>query len=304
VPRRVTPRTVGEWWAALTKQFARARLHFGHGTGNARDEAAWLVCHVFRIPFAQLPISLDREASAGRARRLRTLATRRIRTRAPLAHILHEAWLADHRFYVDGRVIVPRSHIAELLRESLAPWVRNPTSIKRVLDLGTGSGCLAILAALAFPKAAVDASDISSAALAVAHRNRADYGLRGRIRLVRSDLFAELADERYDLILSNPPYVTTAAMRALPAEYRHEPRRALAGGPDGLEIVREILDVAYEHLVEDGLLVIEVGDSRRAVQRAYPKLALTWLATSGAEDCVFMVASKDLVDARMTDSPD
>ena len=207
--------------------------------------------------------------------------------------------MGDHRFYVDDRVIVPRSHIAELLRESLAPWVTDPASIRRVLDLGTGSGCLAILAALAFPRAAVDASDVSPTALAVARKNRADYGLQDRIRLVRSDLFAEIEDKRYELIVSNPPYVTAAAMRALPAEYRHEPRRALAGGADGLEVVGKILGVAQKHLVENGLLVIEVGDGRNAIEAAYPKLPLTWLTTSASEDRVFMVQAKDLAARAM-----
>jgi ribosomal protein L3 glutamine methyltransferase len=290
------PQTVGEWWQALTQQFTKGRLHFGHGTANARDEAAWLVCHVLRIPFDHLASALDRKVAAGKASRLRRLATRRIETRSPLAYILREAWLADHRFYVDSRVIVPRSHIAELLRESLAPWVRDPASIKRVLDLGTGAGCLGILAALAFPRTTVDASDVSTAALTVARKNLADYGLRRRIRLVRSDLFAEFKEKRYDLILSNPPYVTAAAMRALPAEYRHEPRGALAGGADGLESVRKILSGARAHLVEDGLLVIEVGDGRNAVERAYPKLPLTWLTTSAGKDCVFMARASDLAE--------
>jgi ribosomal protein L3 glutamine methyltransferase len=288
-----TPATVGEWWREIERRFARAHLFYGHGTHNAREESAWLVCHVLRIPFGEMSDALGRAVSGADARRLFTLAERRIRTREPLAYVLREAWLQHHRFYVDRRVIVPRSHIAELLPESLSAWLPR-AGPRRILDLCTGSGCLAILAALAFPRARVDASDVSSAALAVAHRNVAAYRLRRRIRLVRSDLFDAVGDARYDLIICNPPYVPAAEMRRLPGEYRHEPRLALASGRDGLDFVRRLLAEARPRLAPRGALVVEVGDGRRALERAFPRLAFTWLAASGGADSVFALSREGL----------
>jgi ribosomal protein L3 glutamine methyltransferase len=221
------------------------------------------------LPFAT---DLNRAVSPADAERLEHLAARRIDERMPVAYLLKEAWLAGQAFYVDQRVIVPRSHIAELLREPLLAR----RSVRRVLDLCTGSGCLAILAARAFPAAQVDAVDISPAALAVARKNVAHYRLGRRVQLHRSDLFAALGAARYDLILSNPPYVSAAAMAALPAEYRHEPRVALAGGADGLAFVARVLAAAPAHLEPDGLLVCEVGDARRAVERRFARLRLRW----------------------------
>lgn len=285
--RESGPCTVGGWWQELARRFARARLFFGHGTHSARDEAAWLLCHVLRIPFEDLSRALDRPVSKVTVRRLERLAARRITTREPLAYILREAWLADHRFYVDGRVIVPRSHIAELLPNRLAPWLAWGEA-KRVLDLCTGSGCLAILAALAFPKARVDASDVSASALAVARRNVKTYRLEGRVRLLKSELFAAFAG-RYDLILCNPPYVPEAEMRRLPAEYRAEPRLALAGGRDGLSFVRRLLVEARDRLAPEGALVVEIGANRRALEKAVPSVPFTWLATSAGDDLVFLL---------------
>lgn len=289
-----TPRTVGAWWREVERRFARAGLFFGHGTGSARDEAAWLLCSALAIPFADLQDSVSRPVGGAAARRLDALAGRRIATRKPLAYLLREAWLANHRFYVDERVIVPRSHIAELLRESLAPWVARPRSVRRVLDLCTGSGCLAILAALAFPAARVDASDISRAALRVAKKNVAAYRLKDRIRLVHSDMFAALSDERYDLIVCNPPYVSARAMRALPREYRHEPRIALASGRDGLDFARGLLAEAPQHMTKNALLVVEIGDGRATLERAFPALPFTWLKTGAGDDLVFLLRRGNL----------
>jgi ribosomal protein L3 glutamine methyltransferase len=285
--RAAGPRTVGGWWRELAGRFARGRLFFGHGTHNARDEAAWLVCHVLRIPFADIPQALDRPVNAAAARRLEQLAGRRIATRAPLAYILGEAWLAGRRFQVDRRVIVPRSHIAELLPDGLTPFLPR-SGAKRILDLCTGSGCLAILAAFAFPEARVDAADVSASALAVARRNVKAYRHEKRIRLVRSDLFAELPG-RYDLILCNPPYVAEREIRRLPAEYLAEPRVALAGGRDGLSFVRRLLAEADDHLAPGGALVVEVGAHRRAVERAFPRQAFAWLSTSAGEGLVLLL---------------
>ena len=261
--------TLAELIERTAARFAATPLFYGHGTGNARDEAAWLVLRGLGLPF---DTDLSCAASAADAERIAPLAARRIEERMPVAYLLKEAWLAGQAFYVDERVIVPRSHIAELLRE---PFLAR-RSVRRVLDLCTGSGCLAILAARAFPAAQVDAVDISPAALAVARKNVAHYRLGRRVQLHRSDLFAALGAARYDLILCNPPYVSAAAMAALPAEYRHEPRVALAGGADGLAFVARILAAAPMRLEADGLLVCEVGDARRAVERRFARLQLGW----------------------------
>lgn len=287
------PRSVGECWREVARRFARARLVFGHGTSNARDEAAWLVCHALRIPFDGLGAAADRPVDRTGARRIDALAARRVATRQPLAYILREAWLQEHRFYVDRRVIVPRSHIAALLPAGLAPWFsRRPP--QRILDLCTGSGCLAILAALAYPRARVDASDVSPAALAVARRNVAAYRLGQRVRLVRSDLFGALRPGRYDLIVCNPPYVPEREMRRLPPEYRHEPALALGSGRDGLDFVRRLLAEAADHLTPAGVLVVEVGAGRGAVEHAFPRSAFTWLTTAAGTGSVFLATGLEL----------
>jgi ribosomal protein L3 glutamine methyltransferase len=288
-----TPRTVGGSWQEVTRRLRRAGLVFGHGTSNARDEAAWLLCHALRLPFDDFDGALDRPVDAAAARRIEALAARRIATRAPLAYLLREAWLQGHRFYVDRRTIVPRSHIAELLPAGLGTWMggRSP---RRILDLCTGSGCLAILAARAFPRARVVASDVSAAALAVARKNVASYRLGGRVRLVRSDLFAALGTTRYDLILGNPPYVPRRDMCRLPPEYRHEPALALASGHDGLDFVRRLLAAVHDRLTDDGVLVVEVGEGRRVVERAFPQTTLTWLTTAAGTGLVFLATAADL----------
>ena len=280
-----------------TRRLATARVSYGHGTTNARDEAAWLVFHALGLPLDDAAADLDRPLTARQLEDARALVDERIRSRKPAAYLTHEAWLGEHRFYVDERVIVPRSYIAELLRDGLAPWLTPGIPVRRVLDLCTGSGCLAILSALAFPRARVDAADISRPALAVAKHNVSDYRLQRRVRLVEADLFAGLADQRYDLILSNPPYVTAPAMRKLPAEYRKEPRLALAGGRDGLDFVRRILAEAPEHLTASGVLIVEVGHARHAVERAFPRLPFLWPETSGGDDCVFVIGRNELVAA-------
>jgi ribosomal protein L3 glutamine methyltransferase len=294
-----TPRTatLADWLRYAERRFRGARLAYCHGTDNAFDEAAWLLLSVARHPYGDLEGALPRMLTAPQARRARALIDARIATRKPLAHLLREAWLGEHRFYVDERVIVPRSHIAELLAHGLAPWVSSPGRVRSALDLCTGSGCLAILAALAFPKAKVDAVDISNGALAVARRNVAGYRLRTRVHLVRSDLFSGLGGRRYDLIVSNPPYVDARAMRRLPREYGREPRLALEGGPDGLAFVRRILAAAAPQLAANGLLVVEIGTGRTALERAFPDLAFTWLDTAAGEDYVFLLKRGQLVQA-------
>jgi ribosomal protein L3 glutamine methyltransferase len=254
--------TLRELIQRTARQFRAAKLHFGHGTLNAHDEAAFLVLRGLGLSFdAQLNQEVD-------PRRVEKLIARRIEQRIPAAYLLNEAWLDGQRFYVDRRVIIPRSHIAFLLKDlRIEP--------RRILDLCTGSGCLAILAARAFPKARVDASDISADALEVAARNVREHRLTGRIRLVRSDLFAGLK-QRYDLIVSNPPYVGTPAMRGLPPEYRYEPGFALASGRQGLHHTDRILGAVTNYLNPGGRLVCEVGDGKRALERAYATLGLRW----------------------------
>jgi ribosomal protein L3 glutamine methyltransferase len=289
--------TVRDLIDAAHARFERARLVFGHGTTNARDEAVYLVLHALRLPPGRLTPFLSRPITAAEHRRTLRLIADRIRRRIPAAYLTREAWLGDDRFYVDRRVIVPRSYIAELLRERLAPWIARPTRVRRALDLCTGSGCLAIVLAKTFPTARVDAVDISRAALAVARRNVATYGLQERLRLLHGDLFSALPGERYDLIIANPPYVANRVMRKLPREYRHEPRLALAGGRDGFDLVRLILRQAAQHLTAAGLLVVEVGHHRERLETAFPHLPFVWPQTSGGEDCVFMLECRDLAGA-------
>lgn len=274
------------------RRFRAARLHFGHGTANARDEAAWLIAHVLGVvPGELLP---DQSVLPDQQREIRRLAAKRIRERIPLAYLLKEAWLDGRRFHVDRRVIVPRSFISELLRDRLRPWLRRP--VRRALDLCTGSGCLAVLLALAFPKAKVDATDLSTEALQVARINVRRHRLSSRIRLCRSDLFQAIGNRRYDLVVTNPPYVDARAMRKLPPEYDYEPRSALAAGRDGLDFVRRILAEARNHLNPRGLLVCEVGDSRRALERAYPQTPFVWPETSESPGCVFALERELLPD--------
>jgi len=255
----------------ISRRFAKAKLRYGHGTHNAREEAAWLIS-------SQLGYLLEEEIAPRTRKRIEALAARRVRERIPLAYVLKQAWLGEHAFYVDRRAIVPRSFIAEMLRERFSPWLRRRP--RRALDLCTGSGCLAILLANAFPAAKVDAADLAAGALAVARKNVARYKLEKRVHLTRSDLFGALQGRRYDLIVSNPPYVTSRAMEKLPPEYRHEPALALAAGSDGLRTVRRILAEAGRHLNRHGLLVCEIGGNRRVLERAYPQLEFAWPQTS------------------------
>jgi len=276
-----------------TRRFRQARLAFGHGTATARDEAAWLVQHGLGLPSDAGTDFSRRPVSRAAARRILALFERRIRSRKPAAYLTRDAWLGDFRFYVDERVAVPRSHIATLLRAKLAPWISDRRAPGAILDLCTGSGCLAILLAQCFHGARIDAADVSARALAVARINVRRYRLARRVRLVKSDVFSALRGKRYDLIVSNPPYVRTSAMRRLPREYRHEPRLALAGGRDGLDVVRRILREAAAHLRPRGLLVVEVGSGRRRLERAFPEVPFTWPETA-AGDSVFLVEREQL----------
>ena len=292
--------TVRDWLRWGASRFSEAKLFFGHGCDNARDEAAWLVLHALHLPPdrpEQIEHYLDARLTRHERLAVLELLQQRIARRLPAAYLTHEAWQAGLRFYVDERVLIPRSYFADLLVEGFAPWIDDPYAIESALDLCTGSGCLAILMAHAFPAAKIDAADISKDALEVAKRNVADHGLKDRVRLVPGDLFAGLGKRRYDFILSNPPYVTAQAMRDLPPEYRHEPENALAAGDDGLDIVRRILAAAAKHLKPNGLLAIEVGHNRAIVESAFPDLPLTWLDTASGDGKLFMLHKEDLAIA-------
>lgn len=286
--------TLRDWLRWGTSRFNEAKLFFGHGCDNAHDEAAWLILHALHLPPDRIDPYLDARLTHHERLAVLELLQQRIARRLPAAYLTHEAWQAGLRFYVDERVLIPRSYFADLLVDGFAPWVDDPYAIENALDLCTGSGCLAILMAHAFPEAKIDAADISQDALEVAKRNIADYGLEERVRLAQGDLFAGLAKRKYDLIVSNPPYVTAQAMRALPPEYSHEPENALAAGDDGLDIVRRILAAAKTHLKPHGLLAIEVGHNREIVEAAFPELPLTWVDTDSGEGKIFLLRREDL----------
>ncbi len=282
---------------AVTR-FEEARLAYGHGSDNALDEAAYLVLRTLGLPLDRAEAFMDARLLPEELEAVLAILKRRVRERLPAPYLTHEAWIGPYRFYVDERAIVPRSYIGHWLCGDLAPWIEDADAVTSVLELCTGSGCLAVLAAKAFPAARIDAVDISSPALAVASRNVADYGFGERIVLHAGDLFGPVSRRRFDLILANPPYVADSAMKALPAEYRHEPGLALAGGEDGLELVRRILAGARSHLQPDGLLVMEVGHARERVEAAFPRLPFTWLEIDGADDAVLLLRRDQLPSPR------
>lgn len=271
-----------------------AQVALGHGSDNAWDETVYLVLHALHLPLDTLEPFLDARVLSEERNRVLDLIDRRVTERVPAAYLTNEAWLRGHRFYVDARVIVPRSPIAELLDEGLSPWVQDAQAVDSVLDMCTGSGCLAILAALAFPYAQVDAVDVSPDALEVARRNVDDYGLGDRLALHQSDLFDSLPERQYDVIICNPPYVNSGSMDALPQEYRHEPRLALAGGADGMDLVRRILGAAPRYLSENGVLVLEIGHERDFFEAAFPELSPVWLDTAEASDQLLLLTREQL----------
>ena len=290
MPEPVTVRAAIEW---TESRLTAGGVYCGHGTDNTFDEAAWLVGGALRMAPAELEAHLDEALPAPARTRLEALVRQRVATRKPTAYLLREAWFAGLPFYVDERVIVPRSLTAEFIEERFAPWI-DAARVHRLLDLGTGSGCMAIACALAFPAAQVDATDLSADALAVARINVERYGLVERVRLLKSDLFAALAGERYDVIVTNPPYVARAEWDALPAEYRHEPRVALAAGEHGLDAITCILADAHAHLGPEGILVAEVGNTSEALQAAFPDIPFTWLSTRTGDESVFLLTAAQL----------
>lgn len=288
-------KTVRDCLRFAVSRFNEAELFFGHGSENAYDEAAYLILHTLNLPLDKLDPFLDARLTQSEIYDVLDIIERRTEQRIPAAYLTNQAWLGDLSFYVDERVIVPRSFIAELLREQLFPWVENPEEVNTVLDMCTGSGCLAILAAHAFPNAHVDAVDLSADALDVAQYNVSDYGLEERITLIESDMFAKLKGKRYDFIVSNPPYVDALSVAALPQEYKYEPKQALGSGTDGLNATRAILEHAAEHLTENGLLIVEIGHNRDALEAAFPELPFTWLDVSAGNEFVFLLHRNDLL---------
>jgi len=293
--------TLRDWLRYAMSQFGHADLAHGQGFLDPFDEAVYLICHTLALPSERLEAFLGAALTSDECRGLAWVIEQRTEQRVPSADITGEAWLGVFCFRVDRRVLIPRSFIAELLRDDEvqpAPWLAEPDSVDRVLDLCTGSGCLAIVAAHVFLNATVDAADISDDALAVATLNIADYGLESRIELLHGDLFAPLAGRRYDRILCNPPYVDALAMSELPDEFRHEPELALAAGEDGMDVVRRILRDAVDHLTPDGWLLVEVGERRETVEALWPALEMSWPLTSAGDGVVFAVSASALSAAR------
>jgi ribosomal protein L3 glutamine methyltransferase len=286
--------TVRDLLRFAVTRFNQAELSFGHGSSNAYDEAAYLILHSLHLPLDLLDPFLDAKLTATEVDAILRVIERRATDREPAAYITQEAWMHGFRFHVDERVIVPRSFIGELLQDGLQPYVEDPEQVSAVLELCTGSASLAILAAHAFPNADIDAVDLSAPALEVAAKNVAEYSLDDRIALFEGDLFAPLAERRYDVIIANPPYVNAESMKSLPAEYRHEPEMALAGGADGMDIVRRIIGEARNWLTDEGVLVVEIGNERANVEAAFGGLDLVWLSTSAGDDNVFLIQAADL----------
>ena len=293
-----TPR---DWFRHAVSRFTQAKLVFGHGCDNAVDEAAFIVLEALHLPIDAFDPFADARLTLEERRRLAALIDARVAARKPAAYLLGRAYIQGVPFFVDENTIVPRSYLGELLAGALigeGGLIENPRAIRSALDLCAGGGSLAILAARAFEGAEVDAIELSAGALAVARRNVVEHGLEDRVHLFQGDLYAPVSSRRYDLILTNPPYVTTAAVDAFPPEYAAEPRMAHEAGVDGLSVVRRILDAAGDHLTAGGWLVCEVGHARMALEAAYPALAFMWLDTATSEGEVFAISSRDLTSAR------
>lgn len=300
-PQSPSPLDVESLIRRIAEQFADAPLVYGHGTGTPVDEAAYLVFAELRLDHADAQLAYRQPVADEDRQRIETLAEQRIRQRVPTAYLVNEAWFCGYPFYVDSRVLVPRSPLAELIGRQFKPWL-HAGQVSRVLDLGTGSGCIAIASALSLPDIKVDAVDLSADALAVARQNVLRYDLAHRIRLMQSDFFAELdaASDRYDLIIGNPPYVDGRSMRELPDEYLHEPEMGLASGQDGLDSTIVILHHASRYLTGTGLLIVEVGDSQSALCDLFPEVSFVWLEFEHGGAGVFLLTRDELDRHRAT----
>lgn len=287
--------TIRDWLRFTVSRFEDSSIFFGHGTDNAYDEAVWLIMGALHLPLDTLDNFMDARITESERKHLAHLIERRITEHVPTAYLLREAWLRGFKFYVDERVIVPRSFIAELLDDGLSPWIEFPEMIQSAADICTGSGCLGVLLANAFPDAEIDVVDISPDAIAVANINISNYGLQDRVTAVESDMFKALQGKHYDLIISNPPYVDAPSMAELPMEYRNEPQIALGSGEAGLDHTHTLLHEAANHLNDGGLLIVEIGHNRDALLDAYPHLAFTWLEVESGDQFVFLLTREQLL---------
>ncbi len=293
--------TIRDWLRFTVSQFEESDIFFGHGTDNSYDEAVWLVMSALHLPHDTLHNFMDAVITEQERKHLAHLIEQRVTKRTPTAYLVREAWLRGFKFYVDERVIVPRSFIAELLdfneegEHGLQPWIEHPELINSAADICTGSGCLGILLANAFPDAAIDVVDISPDAIAVCNINITNYDLQDQITAIQSDMFAALAGKTYDLIISNPPYVDAPSMATLPTEYRNEPQIALGSGDAGLDHTHTILKEAAKHLNEEGILVVEIGHNRDALEAAYPDVEFTWLQVESGDQFVFLLTKEQLI---------
>lgn len=285
--------TIRDMLRFAVTQFNAAELYFGHGTDNAWDEAFALIIRGLHLPFGNDSLLLDARLTTQERQALLVLIKKRVKDRIPVPYLIKEAWFAGLPFYVDERVLIPRSPIAELIEQQFAPWI-DPEQVNAVLDLCTGSGCIAIACATVFPEAEVDAVDLSKDALAVAEYNLAKHGVEQQLKLYESDLFSALPAKRYDIIVSNPPYVADAEMQVLPAEYRHEPEFALVAADDGLAIACKILRQAANYLSENGILIVEVGNSEEALVKRFPEVPFMWLDFQRGGQGVFLLTAEQL----------
>ncbi|MEZ0233011.1 MAG: 50S ribosomal protein L3 N(5)-glutamine methyltransferase [Methylophilaceae bacterium] len=289
--------TIRDWLRFTVSRFEESEIFYGHGTDNAYDEAAWLILSALHLPHDTLDNFLDARITELERKHLAHLVERRIVDRTPTAYLVREAWLKGFKFYVDERVIVPRSFIAELLENGLLPWVEYPEMIESAADICTGSGCLGVLLAHAFPNASIDVIDISPDAIDVANINIEKYGLQDQITAIESDMFSALKGKKYDVIISNPPYVDAPSMETLPQEYRNEPQLALGSGIAGLDHTHTLLSQAAAYLNDGGILVVEIGHNRDALLDAYPDLPFTWLDVESGNEFVFLLTKEQLLSA-------
>ncbi len=288
--------TIRDWLRFSVSRFETSDIFYGHGTDNSYDEAVWLVMSALHLPMDTLENFLDARITQGERVHLANLIERRITQHTPTAYLVNEAWLQGFKFYVDARVIVPRSFIAELLTSNLSPWIEYSEMIETAADICTGSGCLGILLANSFPNAMIDVIDISPDAIDVANINISNYGLEEQITAIKSDMFTALQGKTYDLIISNPPYVDAPSMAKLPAEYQQEPQLALGSGHDGLDHTHTILREAAKHLNDGGILIVEIGHNRDALLAAYPNLQFVWLEVSSGDEFVFLLSKNQLLN--------